>query len=565
MKRNRSVTKRMLCRVENLSVYYNTPRGPVHAVEDISFYLRSQERLGLVGESGSGKSTMALTVMRLIKPPAEVMSGKILLGDTDLLKLSESQMKDFRLSEIAMVAQGSMNSLNPVMRVRKQIQMGLQDHGVRLSSTELDERISALLATVGLQADVADMYPHELSGGMKQRVIIAIAISLTPSVIIADELTSALDVVVQRQVMETLRDVQAKIGAAVILVGHDMGLMAQFVQRLGVMYAGRLMEVSPVHEIFRNPRNPYTQLLITSLPNTEVKGKFTGIPGLPPSLLNVPSGCVFHPRCPLAEERCRLETPKLRELQTETWVACHLAVLRNHTMTALLEAKKITKVFGGGLFDKTRTIALQDFSMSMERSPASITAVVGESGSGKTTLARLLLGATDPTEGQILYKGIDMRKLDKAQRRAFLNDVQVIFQDPFEVYNPFYRVEHVLTMPIDYLQLAKTDEQKWDLVEDALETVGLRPDETIGRYPHQLSGGQRQRVMVARALIIKPSIILADEPVSMIDASLRATVLGSLQRLKEEFGISIIYITHDLTTAFQNRRQHHCALSRFGG
>ncbi len=220
-------------------------------------------------------------------------------------------------------------------------------------------------------------------------------------------------------------------------------------------------------------------------------------------------------------------------------------------MTALLEARNITKVFGGGLFDKTRMIALQQFSMSLDRTPPSITAVVGESGSGKTTLARLLLGATDPTEGQVLYKGNDLRKLDKAQRRAFLNDVQVIFQDPFEVYNPFYRVEHVLTMPIDYLKLADNNEQKWDMVEDALETVGLRPDETIGRYPHQLSGGQRQRVMVARALIIKPSIILADEPVSMIDASLRATVLGSLQRLKEEFSISIIYITHDLTTAFQ--------------
>ena len=234
-------------------------------------------------------------------------------------------MKNYRLSEIAMVAQGSMNSLNPVMRVRKQIEMGLRDHGIRLSKQELEERTSALLATVGLKPNVANMYPHELSGGMKQRVIIAIAISLTPQVIIADELTSALDVVVQRQVMETLRDVQAKIGAAVILVGHDMGLMAQFVQRLGVMYAGRLVEIAPVHEIFKNPRNPYTQLLITSLPNTEVKGEFTGIRGIAPSLLNGPSGCVFHPRCPLAEERCKTEVPELRELATDTWVACHIA------------------------------------------------------------------------------------------------------------------------------------------------------------------------------------------------------------------------------------------------
>ena len=234
-------------------------------------------------------------------------------------------MKQLRLAEIAMVAQGSMNSLNPVMRVRTQIKMGLQDHGIKLSKSDLEERISALLATVGLPPGVANMFPHELSGGMKQRVVIAIAISLTPKVIIADELTSALDVVVQRQVMETLRDVQAKIGASVILVGHDMGLMAQFVERLGVMYAGHLMEVSPMREIFHNPRHPYTQLLITSLPSTEVKGEFAGIPGLPPSLLNVPPGCVFHPRCPLAEERCRTEVPALREVQPGTWAACHFA------------------------------------------------------------------------------------------------------------------------------------------------------------------------------------------------------------------------------------------------
>lgn len=220
-------------------------------------------------------------------------------------------------------------------------------------------------------------------------------------------------------------------------------------------------------------------------------------------------------------------------------------------MTALLEARGVTKIFGGGLFDKNQTIALEDFSMAIESEPPTITAVVGESGSGKTTLARLLLGVTDPTDGVVLYKGKDMRKLSRSESRAFLSDVQVIFQDPFEVYNPFYRVEHVLTMPIDYLRLASSRAEKWDMVEEALETVGLRPEETLGRYPHQLSGGQRQRVMVARALIIKPSIILADEPVSMIDASLRATVLGSLQRLREEFGISILYITHDLTTAFQ--------------
>lgn len=220
-------------------------------------------------------------------------------------------------------------------------------------------------------------------------------------------------------------------------------------------------------------------------------------------------------------------------------------------MTPILEARNVTKVFGGGLFDRTRTVALDNFSMTIQGDAPSITAVVGESGSGKTTLARLLLGITSPTQGAILYRGKDLSKLSGAESREFLSDVQVIFQDPFEVFNPFYRVDHVLSTPIEYMKLARSRLEKRRMMEQALETVGLRPEETLGRYPHQLSGGQRQRVMVARALLLKPRIILADEPVSMIDASLRATVLGSLQRLKEEFGISIIYITHDLTTAYQ--------------
>jgi oligopeptide/dipeptide ABC transporter ATP-binding protein len=217
-------------------------------------------------------------------------------------------------------------------------------------------------------------------------------------------------------------------------------------------------------------------------------------------------------------------------------------------MTALLEARHVTKVFGRG---ETRNVALDDFSMAIAGDSPSITAVVGESGSGKTTLARLLLGLISPTEGSVLYQGKDLRKLSGDEARGLLKVVQVIFQDPFEVYNPFYRVDHVLTTPIDYMHLARSREEKWDLIQQALQTVGLRPEETLGRYPHQLSGGQRQRVMIARALILKPRIILADEPVSMIDASLRATVLGSLQRLKDEFDISIVYITHDLTTAYQ--------------
>ena len=311
--------------VEGLRMYYETERGPVRAVDDVSFDLFPGERFGLAGESGSGKSSMAMTIMRLIKPPARVFGGSVWLNGKNLVAMSQEQMRDLRLKEIALVAQGSMNSLNPVKRVKDQFADGFRDHGITLTKQQLTERIAFLLTEVGLQPSVVEMYPHELSGGMKQRVVIAIAVSLRPKVVIADELTSALDVVVQRHIMQTLREAQERLGASVILVGHDMGLMAQFVQRLGVLYAGRLVEVSPVREVFSNPRHPYTQLLISSLPSIEGKGEFRGIPGLPPSLLNPPPGCVFHPRCPKAVEQCRVEIPALREITPGTFAACHLA------------------------------------------------------------------------------------------------------------------------------------------------------------------------------------------------------------------------------------------------
>ncbi len=311
-------------RVEDLRVHYHTPRGAVRAVDGVSFALRSHERLGFVGESGSGKTTIALALMRLIKPPGKIEGGRVMLGDTDVLALSDEQMRRLRLADIAMVSQGAMNSLNPVKRVRDQIVDALADHNERLSRQELDTRTGELLRRVGLKPEVATMFPHELSGGMKQRVVIAIAISMRPKVIVADEPTSALDVVVQRQIMETLRDVQDDLGASVILIGHDMGLMAQFVTRLGVMYAGKLAELGSVEDLFDEPLHPYAQLLIGSLPSLERKGAFEGIPGVPPSLLDRPSGCPFRTRCPHAFERCVVEEPLLREIRPGHWAACHL-------------------------------------------------------------------------------------------------------------------------------------------------------------------------------------------------------------------------------------------------
>jgi peptide/nickel transport system ATP-binding protein len=311
-------------RVERLRVSYDHPLGTVRAVEDVSFSLRPQERFGLAGESGSGKTTMALAILRLIRRPGRIDGGEVWLDDLPLSTLSDDAMRRLRLAGIALVPQGSMNSLNPVLHIRAQIADALGDHGMDLSQRDLEARVRDLLGLVGLAPEVAEMYPHELSGGMKQRACIAIAICLRPKVIIADEPTSALDVVVQRQVMVTLGRVQQELGAAVVLVGHDMGLMAQFVDRLGVMYAGRLVEVAAIAEIIVAPKHPYTQMLIASLPSRERKGMMQGIPGLAPLLRDLPPGCAFHPRCPHAVERCRNERPDLREV-INSQVACHLA------------------------------------------------------------------------------------------------------------------------------------------------------------------------------------------------------------------------------------------------
>jgi peptide/nickel transport system ATP-binding protein len=311
--------------VRDLRVSYAHPLGAVRAVDGVSFNLAPGERFGLAGESGSGKSTMALAILRMIRPPGHIDGGSVRLDGVELSALDHEAIRRLRLAGIALVPQGSMNSLNPVMRIGRQIEDALADHGVAQARRPLDERIAELLSTVGLRPDVAGKYPHELSGGMKQRACIAIAICLRPRVIIADEPTSALDVVVQRQVMETLARVQRDLGAAVILIGHDMGLMAQFVDRLGIMYAGRLVEVAPIAAMVTAPRHPYTRALIASLPSLERRDGLRGIPGLAPLLRDLPPGCAFHPRCSMAAERCRIETPEPRSLDTGSTVACHFA------------------------------------------------------------------------------------------------------------------------------------------------------------------------------------------------------------------------------------------------
>jgi peptide/nickel transport system ATP-binding protein len=311
-------------KVIDLQVSYYTELGRATALAGATLSLNAVEKLGLVGESGSGKSTMALAMMRMIKPPGRVEAGQVIVDGTDLRKLTDEEMLKARLSKIAYIPQGAMNSLNPVMRIGAQMVDAIQAHDPKAPKSETIERCMQSLESVDLKQSVFKMYAHELSGGMKQRVCIAISILLKPLVIICDEPTSALDVVTQRQVMETIDRIQKEIGAAVILIGHDMGLMAQFVDKVAVLYAGRLMEVSTVCEMFTDPKHPYAQALINSLPSLDNKGVFHGIPGLAPSIINLPSGCPFHPRCPRVMEVCKTEIPKLELLTDGRTVSCHL-------------------------------------------------------------------------------------------------------------------------------------------------------------------------------------------------------------------------------------------------
>ena len=311
-------------RVNNLDVQYYTDEGVVYANNDVTFSLQAGERLGLVGESGSGKSTMALALLRMIKSPGKIAGGEILLGDVDLTKLTEEEMRQARARDISMVPQGAMNSLNPVMRVEDQIIDSLTDHNLGLPRAALRERAREAIESVELDPKVGRMYPHELSGGMKQRACIAISIAMHPKVIIADEPTSALDVVTQRQVMQTIGRLQEELGSAVILIGHDMGLMAQFVNRMAVMYAGSFAELGTVKDTFTNPLHPYTQMLIESLPVLGKKGVFKGIPGITPLLRDLPPGCVFQDRCPKAMDVCKVKNPQFKDYGTDHWASCHL-------------------------------------------------------------------------------------------------------------------------------------------------------------------------------------------------------------------------------------------------
>lgn len=486
--------------VTDLSIDFPTARGVVHALADLSFSVARGRRLGIIGESGSGKTTTALAVMRMLASPGFVSGGSIRLGDQDVLTLPEDRMRRTRLRRVSYIPQGAMNSLNPVMRVEDQLKDAIVAHEGRTERDALRTRLADAFAGVGLPEHAGSLYPHELSGGMKQRVCIALGVILNPDLVVADEPTSALDVVTQRQVMQTLKDVQERIGAALILIGHDMGLMAQTVDELVVLKDGVLVEHGDTRRVIEKPHHPYTRELVASVP--------------------LVGGESFLGTSAAAQE-----------------------ITRSRKDLALLEFENVQKDYAG-------ITALHPMSFSLSGDEPRIISIVGQSGSGKSTMGSIMLGFNPPSTGRVLFEGRDIARMSPQQSRVFRKNVQAVFQDPYACFNPFYRVDHALGFPFRRFGYATSDAQVQDRMYEACQAVGLDPDLILRRYPHELSGGQRQRLIVARALMLNPKLLIADEPVSMVDASLRATILKNIYDLKDSHGISIFYITHDLATAY---------------
>ena len=498
-----------LVKINNLTIEYNSYGKAFKAVDDVSMDIYENEKIALVGESGSGKTTLAMAILRMLKPPGEITSGEILLKNSNLIDLNAKEIRSRRLSEFSLITQASMNSLNPVLRIKDQLLDGLLDHE-KLDKDENNSNIRSVLDQVQLPHSVLKMYPHELSGGMKQRVSIACAILLNPDFIVADEPTSALDVIIQRQVISTLFSIQKKYRTSILLIGHDLGLVIQFADRIAVMHNGKIVEFKKTEELLASASHWYTKTLLKSVPSFEEE---------PKALIKYKN------------------TKNVNKASSEKKITISL--------------RNVFKSYETSLFGSKNNFALKNINFEFNNFEPSIIGIAGQSGSGKSTLMQILLGTLPQTSGQVLLNEKPLLEYVKRNRKKYLLQVQPIFQDPYGVYNPFYKAIHFLQETAVNLNLIQHPKYIDSFVEEILRDVGLDFNELKERYPHELSGGQRQRLMVARALMVKPQVILADEPVSMIDASLRASILENIQTLKNQYGITVIYITHDLTTAFQ--------------
>jgi peptide/nickel transport system ATP-binding protein len=560
--------------VRDLRVTFPGQSGDVRAVRGIDYELAPGEVLGIVGESGSGKSASATAVNGLL-PRHAVVEGSVKLDGQELLGLDDEGMAAIRGKRVAMVFQDPLSALTPVYTVGAQLAEAVRVHN-KVTKEAAHDRAVELLKLVGIPhaADRAGAFPHEFSGGMRQRVMIAMAIANDPDVIIADEPTTALDVTIQAQVLEVLRTARELTGAAIVMITHDLSVIAGFADRVAVMYAGRIVETGTVDEVFYSPRMPYTMGLLGAIPRADDPGDRPLVPieGTPPSLVDLPPGCPFAPRCPLAFDTCREVEPALIAIGSPGHrAACHLAEkieaggwtptdvyplpelpeapaarIPREEREVVLEAKDLVRhhpLLKGAVFKRQVGAVRAVDGISFDVRDGEVLALVGESGCGKTTTLLEVLELAAPQSGRIVVLGRDTAELSASERRSMRRDVNIVFQDPLASLDPRLPVSDILAEPMRTHGM--NGDQVGRRVRELLRLVGLNP-EHAGRYPQQFSGGQRQRIGIARALALEPSLLVLDEPVSALDVSIQAGVINLLEELRARLGLSYLFVAHDL-------------------
>ena len=560
-------TAGLILNISDLSIAYRSGGGDVRAVRHVDLALHAGEVVGLAGESGCGKSTLAYGSMRLLRPPAVITGGSVTYhgrrlgaGGIDVLTAGAEQLRALRWREIAIVFQSAMNSLNPVLRVRDQLLDALSAH-LALTREQRHDRIVELIEMVGIPRARLASYPHELSGGMRQRVMIAMALAAEPEVVIMDEPTTALDVVVQRDILAEIFELKDALGFSVLFITHDLSLLLEIADRVVIMYAGQVVESGTREDIHRRAAHPYTRGLLTSFPRLRgPRVKLSGIPGSPPDLRGTLPGCPFVPRCGFATDACKTIDMALIPVELDHLSACpfvNAARQESEPVAAAqqrqaqdgdvaLQAVDLEKRYRLGRHVEVE--AVRGVSLALRR--GTITALVGESGSGKTTVARLLAGQEHRSGGQILLDGAPIDPAARRGFRAYKGAVQMVFQDPFASLNPLHTVRYHLHRALRLHADRTGRECSQDELDRLLGQVRLSPPEQFrDSYPHELSGGQRQRVAIARSLAASPRVLLADEPVSMLDVSIRLEMLDLIEELRARLDLAVLYITHDIASA----------------
>ena len=533
-----------LLEFKNLVTEFHTEGTSVKAVNDVSFTLNKGETIGIVGESGSGKSVTSLSAMRLIpNPPGIISGGEIIFHQkdgttTDLLKISEEQMRKFRGNEIAMIFQEPMTSLNPVFTCGNQVMEAIILHQ-KLNNKAAKSLTLELFKKVQLPDPerIYSTYPHQISGGQKQRVMIAMAMSCQPSVLIADEPTTALDVTVQKTILQLMQKLQTEQEMGILFITHDLGVIAELADKVVVMYKGKIVEQGSVWDIFNNPQHPYTKGLLACRPPLDKR--YTFLPTVSDFMQTDDNGNIVDNGVSVADFTKKLV------ISEKTRIASQKALFAKEPVLTIKNLKTYFPIKGGFFGGITGQVKAVD-NVSFDVYPGETLGLVGESGCGKTTIGRTIIRLEEPTSGEMLYKGKDIAKMNAKELRAFRKEVQIIFQDPYSSLNPRMTIGNAIMEPMQVHGILANDNERKKRVEELLSRVNLDPSHFY-RYPHEFSGGQRQRIGIARALAVNPKFIICDESVSALDVSVQAQVLNLLNELKQEFGLTYIFISHDLS------------------